>query len=309
MPEEPAILSDSRATHGVYANGYAHVERELASAQLTTEDVLRAAESIQSRSRSEKLIMLARPSVLGAYSSASNPIPEPVKTIEVPWGYVEQIRRANRRVVYPMASTVTASALGSINFIQSNLVPPGVVYQYRQYPWGWDSITSSNASSGHYVNADYGSTLLNAQVQQTQLTYNYLVAGLLDILGHSQQPETQEQREARLKVQAEYEAKRKAAAQRAEQLMFTILKPEQVRQYQDHGYFETEVSDRIYRIKKGRAQNIEQIVNGKPILRLCAHPSEWMPDADNMVAQFLMLRTDEAKFLATANKTRLIGHV
>jgi len=100
-------------------------------------------------------------------------------------------------------------------------------------------------------------------------------------------------------------AKFAAAESRAEQLMLSLLMPDQVQQYKDHGYFETLVDDRVYRIKKGRAGNVELIVKGKPAMRYCAHPLDWTPAPDAMIAQFLMLKTNEKKFIETANKTQL----
>jgi hypothetical protein len=170
---------------------------------------------------------------------------------------------------------------------------------------------SKSADSAYAIGGGTGTsmsyvTVSNANIWYSQMMYSQMMNNnhnqMISILGLGcQPPESAEEKAARF----EAAEKRKIAEARAEQLMFTILKPEQVRQYRDHGYFETHVNERIYRIKKERSQNIEQIEKGKPILRLCAHPSEWMPDADNMVSQLLMLRTDEKKFLEIANRTRL----
>ena len=118
--------------------------------------------------------------------------------------------------------------------------------------------------------------------------------------------ETTEQRIAREEREVKERAARSAAEKRAEQLMFSILKPEQVRQYRDHGYFETEIDDRVYSIhKRGHSQNVELVVKGKVIAKYCAHPENayQTPVQDTMISQLLALHHNEALFLKTANKT------
>jgi hypothetical protein len=100
-------------------------------------------------------------------------------------------------------------------------------------------------------------------------------------------------------------AKRKAAALRAESLLFTILTPAQVKSYKDDGFFEQEVNERIYRIRSGRARNVELIEAGKVTALYCAHPSDAYdcPVPDVMLSQLLALRANEAEFLRIANRT------
>lgn len=102
------------------------------------------------------------------------------------------------------------------------------------------------------------------------------------------------------------EIKRKAAEVRAEELLIACLSPEQIKQYQQNGYFEADVNDKKYRIKKGRSGNVYLIEAGKPKYKYCAHPSTWTPDQDVMLSQLLMLQTNEQKFLSTANRTQLM---
>jgi hypothetical protein len=102
------------------------------------------------------------------------------------------------------------------------------------------------------------------------------------------------------------EAKRKEATKKAEELLLLHLTDEQKKQYLEFEYFETTVDDRVYRIKKGRAGNVYLIDNGKPKFKYCAHPNDYTPDGDAMLAQLLMLKTDEAGFIKTANRTILV---
>ena len=122
--------------------------------------------------------------------------------------------------------------------------------------------------------------------------------------------QTPEQRAASVKAEAERPLTKSAAQKRAEGLLFTILKPAQVRQYEKDGYFETEIDDRIYRIhNRAHSANVELIVKGKAVAKYCAHPQNCYetPVVDTMISQFLMLQADEAKFLKTANRTVIYG--
>ena len=65
-------------------------------------------------------------------------------------------------------------------------------------------------------------------------------------------------------------------------------------------------SGRTYRIKKGWSGNVELLDDeGAAIMRFCIHPSESCPDQDNMLAQKLLLESDEDAFDRIANKMRL----
>lgn len=106
---------------------------------------------------------------------------------------------------------------------------------------------------------------------------------------------------------AEREAKRKAADRRAENLLFSILTPTQVKQYTDDDCFEVPVGERLYRLRKGRSMNVELIEAGKPTIKYCAHPvnAYTLPVPDVMLSQLLALKANEAEFLRIANRTVL----
>lgn len=108
------------------------------------------------------------------------------------------------------------------------------------------------------------------------------------------------------RVAVEQQAARESAEQRAEELLFLFLSAEQRQDYKSKGYFETSVNDTRYRIGKGRAGNIHKIDSaGKATVRMCVHPHEWLPDEDNVLAQFLALHSDAGQLERTANHTRL----
>ena len=100
--------------------------------------------------------------------------------------------------------------------------------------------------------------------------------------------------------------KYKVAESRAEELLFAHISEQQKKQYLELGYFETEVNDKLYRIKKGRSGNVKLVEKGKEVLSYCIHPVDHTPNADAMLAQLLMLKTDEERFIKTANRTVLL---
>ncbi len=122
-------------------------------------------------------------------------------------------------------------------------------------------------------------------------------------------------------------AARLEAERKAEALLLRHLSPEQREEYQRTKSFTVKLpSGALYRINKGRAGNVElmaaelpTIVGASPNVevvanqgfiareRLCIHPDLLVPDCDNMLAQKLMLETDEQNFRRIANITRLAG--
>ena len=97
------------------------------------------------------------------------------------------------------------------------------------------------------------------------------------------------------------------AGQKAETLLRDMLAPEQRYFLDKMSKFvvESELGNR-YEIRRGRMQNVFQLgLDGKPTHKLCAHPADWLPDADTMLAQKLMLESDEQAFRQLANITRL----
>jgi len=168
-------------------------------------------------------------------------------------------------------------------------------------------VTTSSNANFYNVSIDQAYGLDSTAFQTLYAALGNVIYGNYVTTAPAQTPE---QREAWVKAEAERAAKINAATKRAENLMFSILKPEQVRQYQDTGYFETEIDDRVYRIhKRSHSANVELIVGGKPIAKYCVHPSNCYstPVQDTMISQLLKLHSDEAGFLKTANKTVLYG--
>lgn len=104
------------------------------------------------------------------------------------------------------------------------------------------------------------------------------------------------------------EGERKMARERAAQLLQEALSERQRLEMAEKGFFSLTVHDsktkeqRHYRIRKGRSGNVEQIdANGNRLKGFCIHPIMACPDEDTMLAQKLMLETQEDEFLRVAN--------
>jgi hypothetical protein len=132
-------------------------------------------------------------------------------------------------------------------------------------------------------------------------------------------PETTEQRIAReerqMKERAEAELRAKAyqeqqkkeqaerdrAKRRARRLLTSNLTKEQHESLEKFGFFEVVVEGKTYRIRQGTHGNVRLLgADGKESKSFCIQPNG-VPDEDAMLAQKLMLETDEASFLRIAN--------
>lgn len=93
---------------------------------------------------------------------------------------------------------------------------------------------------------------------------------------------------------------------RAKKLLKEQLNAEQRKMLadKDHFYMRSQ-SGKLFRIRNGRAGNVELMHDEQRIHKvLCAHPSDYCPNYDTMLAQKLMLETDEAQFMRKANVHR-----
>lgn len=101
-------------------------------------------------------------------------------------------------------------------------------------------------------------------------------------------------------------AERISAYSRAEELLLSLLSPDQAESYSRSKSFIVQGSHGgRYRIAEGVSGNI-LLVNDEDesLARFCAHPSmaeSWLPTPDVQVAQLLALITDEKQFIDTAN--------
>jgi hypothetical protein len=99
---------------------------------------------------------------------------------------------------------------------------------------------------------------------------------------------------------------RQARDDRARAILAAYLTEEQRAQLARDKFFVVRGSKgRLFEIRHGRVQNVTLLgPDGKAVVRLCAHPSLAVPDGDTMLAQKLLLETDEEEFYRIANKVR-----
>jgi hypothetical protein len=92
--------------------------------------------------------------------------------------------------------------------------------------------------------------------------------------------------------------RRRKARLRAEALLWAWLSPAQRKQYRARRWFEvTTTSGRRYRILRGGVVRIDPHGSG-----YCIEATSPVPVADEMLANKLLLETDERRFLATAHR-------
>jgi hypothetical protein len=92
--------------------------------------------------------------------------------------------------------------------------------------------------------------------------------------------------------------RRRQARMRAEALLWAWLSPAQRTQYRARRWFEvTTASGRRYRILRGGVVRLDPRGSG-----YCIEATSPVPVADEMLANKLLLETDECRFLATAHR-------
>lgn len=181
----------------------------------------------------------------------------------------------------------------------------------------WDPSTSTTGSGGNYT---YNWTTGTTSSNTLYTYYGDNDRGRLNNMGdryrYTRWGTTREEMDALVTIEAaadQVAAQRRDRADarfqaqaRADELLESMLSPEQVQAYQLRGEFEV-IGSRgtLYRIKRGTSGNIEWIKpDGSVGGRICAHPDmspSWLPTSDVMLAQMLALTTDEAAFVAVAN--------
>lgn len=122
--------------------------------------------------------------------------------------------------------------------------------------------------------------------------------------------EREEARRQAEEERAERQRQKEQADQVAKELLEECLSKEQLKMFRDLGCFlVVSQSGRLYRIKKGRTYNVEEVDIQAPdrrIAELCAIPDMRVPDYDTMLAQKLMLEAAEDEFRRIANINRAV---
>jgi hypothetical protein len=114
-----------------------------------------------------------------------------------------------------------------------------------------------------------------------------------------------ERRERDLQRAEEWQRKARAAHERALELLSLVLTTDQLRSYNEHGWFEV-ISNKNNRWRIHRdsvAGNVTLMArdSNERLASFCAHPPSPCPVPDAHLAQALTLLTDEEAFLRVAN--------
>lgn len=125
------------------------------------------------------------------------------------------------------------------------------------------------------------------------------------------QVETPEQIRARVAAAEQRAVARRAedlartkAQEKAHKLLIEHLTPRQEETLRMHGYFDVEIGDRVYRIRKGGHGGwVERMQGQKATDGYCIYVTGECPPEDHMLAQKLMLEANEQEFLRIANRT------
>lgn len=175
----------------------------------------------------------------------------------------------------------------------------------------WVQTSTGTTANTYYVREEYdsaasvwsgwcpnGSVIKVQMIPAPQLTEEQVAA---------RARQAEEQRLAR----EEAERKRKEAEEKAEKLLQEHLNEEQQKEYQEQQAFHVvTASGRRYQVRRGISGNVyeikaEQDGKVKELKKFCIHPHISVPAADNMLAQKLLLETNEAEFERVANVTQL----
>lgn len=167
----------------------------------------------------------------------------------------------------------------------------------------WATWTSS-ATITTYATRDTYNDIVWARWNTATTTTNIALVPryrAVEAEGRARFQEQQRELAARLEAQM---AEELAAKLKAEQLLLEHLDEKQQEEYKSIRAFNVVSADgqRTYRIREGWAGNVDLLSpEGKVIKRYCIHPDIACPVPDNMLAQKLLLETDEKAFIRIAN--------
>jgi hypothetical protein len=111
--------------------------------------------------------------------------------------------------------------------------------------------------------------------------------------------------EAAAERRREAEARKKEAEERARELLLSVLDDENKERYEKSSHIIVKGrSGKSYKIKCGRVHNIYELdQHGREVMQYCVHVINPVPNHDNVLAQKLLIETDEDHFQRLANKT------
>lgn len=190
-----------------------------------------------------------------------------------------------------------------------------------KWPTGWLEVDEGTSSTTNTITISTGNTVTANAVWGLDSWQNCVHSKVRwTPTVHRSVPKTPEElvreaaeRERRRQQHLRQNARRlrfmQAANCRARGLLIQLLNGEQRKELDDKNHFHLTVhsrdgSMRVYRIDYGYAGNVKLMgADGKPVRSYCIHADSRLPYEDQMLAQKLMLESDEKKFLRIANET------
>lgn len=192
---------------------------------------------------------------------------------------------------------------------------------------GWPfTISTSTTSVTGSANAIWvfwnnGCTFTGTSISATNVTTNQVVWSNWQAIATRHEMTKKERREYEAKQKAwqaqaekqraEFERTEKlrmenerAARARARRLLLQCLSKTQKETMEKDKFFDVEVENRLYRIYQGTYGNIKLMDGNKAKISYCIQPPG-VPIEDAMLAQKLLLESDEREFLRIANATQL----
>lgn len=129
---------------------------------------------------------------------------------------------------------------------------------------------------------------------------------LVDVILRCPQNEAERDRRERERARLEREQQQREAAARARVLLLDHLDPEQRASFEANAkFFVTSSAGRKFCIHLGRQHNVWLVdENNHHTTGYCGHIRDHVPDEDNVLAQMLLIQSDEAEFLRVANASR-----
>ena len=190
-----------------------------------------------------------------------------------------------------------------------------------EWPTGWIEVDEGTSSATNTITLSTGNTVAaNAiwgldnwqQCEHSETrwtpTISKRVPKTAEELVH-EAAEREKRRQHRIRQNARRDRFKKAANCRARGLLMQLLTQDQRKELDDKNRFHLTVhsrdgSMRVYRIDYGYAGNVKLLgADGRPDRSYCIHSDSRLPFEDQMLAQKLMLESDEKKFLRIANET------
>lgn len=126
---------------------------------------------------------------------------------------------------------------------------------------------------------------------------------LVDVILRLPQNAAERDRRERERVEAERIEAARLAKERARVLLLDHLDAEQRSSFEaNNRFFVISSTGRKFCIHLGRQHNLWLVDdNNQHTTGYCGHIREYVPDEDNVLAQMLLLQSDEAEFLRVAN--------